>query len=121
MQITQPKGTVLFRRGEPAVGIYLVKSGRIDLRLENEEGRPVWRRIATRHSIIGLPGTLAKRHYTLTATACETSHLAFVRSRDLIGLMKDAPDIGLELVRAVGDEVCRMRATLASSTTIKKA
>ena len=114
-QVMQPKGAVLFRRNEPALGIFLVKSGKVSLQLEGEEGRTIWKRTATPCSIIGLPATLAGGRYSLTAVALQESQLAFVNSQAVIDLLKRDPTLGLELVRAVGDEVLQMRAILAAT------
>lgn len=120
-RMIQPKGAVLFRRGEPAFGVYLVRRGSISLRLECEKGKVLWQRIATRDSIVGLPGTLAGGRYSLTAVTLERSELALVNSKSLVGLIKRDPGIGLELVRALGDEVLQMRTILASGNAVSAA
>ena len=114
-RVAEPKGAVLFRRGEPAFGIYLVQKGSISLRLESEEGTAILDRTVTRDSIIGLPATLSGGRYSLTAVTLEESELAFVDRPALIGLIKDDPSIGLELMCALGEEVLQMRETLASA------
>ena len=114
-RVQEPKGAVLFRRDEPAFGIFLVQKGRISLRLESDEGNPILDRTLTRDSIVGLPGTLSGGRYSLTAVTLEDSDLAFVDRPALIELIKGDPSIGLELMRALGEEVLQMRATLASA------
>jgi CRP-like cAMP-binding protein len=118
-EVTEPKGTFLFRSGEPAFGIFLVKSGKVNLQLEGQQGQTLWKRTVTRNSIVGLPATLARGHYSLTAITLSKSQLAFVNTQDLIDLVKNDPCFGLELMRAVGDELLRMRATLGSSIAVK--
>jgi CRP/FNR family cyclic AMP-dependent transcriptional regulator len=115
-QAREPEGAVLFRRGEPAFGIFLVRKGSISLRLESEEGNAILDRTVTRDSIVGLPGTLSGGRYSLTAVTLEESEFAFVDRLALIELIKGDPSIGLELMRALGEEVLQMRATLASAT-----
>jgi CRP-like cAMP-binding protein len=112
--LTQPKGTVLFRRDEPAFGIFLVLKGSISLRLEAGEGRAILVRKATRDSIIGLPATLSGGRYSLTAVTLEKSDLALIDRPVLLELIKGDPSLGLELLRALGEEVTQMRAILAS-------
>lgn len=114
-QVTEPKGVVLFRRGESAFGVFLVRSGKISLQLDDEEGKTLWKRIATRSSVIGLPATLAGGRYSLTAVTLQKSQLAFVDAKDLIDLIRRDPALGLELVRAVGGEMLQPRALLAST------
>jgi len=113
-RIPEPKGAVLFRRNEPAFGIFLVRKGSVSLRLESaEEGKPILDRTATRDSIVGLPGTLSGGRYSLTAVTLEESELAFIDRQVLIELIKGDPSLGLELMRALGQEVLQMRDTLA--------
>jgi len=110
----QPKGFVLFQRDEAAFGIFLVQKGSISLRLESEPGKIILDRAVTRGSIIGLPATLAGGRYSLTAVTREESEVAFVGRNVLIQMVKADPALGLELMRALGDEVLQMRATLVS-------
>jgi CRP-like cAMP-binding protein len=113
--VTEPKGAVLFRRDEPAFGIFLVRKGSISLRLESGKGKAILDRTVTRDSILGLPGTLSGGRYSLTAVTLEESELAFVERLALIELVKGDPGIGLELMCALGEELLQMRATLASA------
>ena len=111
---TEPKGAVLFRRNEPAFGIFLICKGSVGLRLEGKQGKSVWGRTATAHSIVGLPATLSGDRYSLTAVTLEKSDLAFVDRSALLELIKGDTRVGLDLMRALGDEVVRMRGILAS-------
>jgi CRP-like cAMP-binding protein len=113
--VQEPKGAVLFRRDEPAFGIFLVQKGRISLRLESDDGKPILNRTLTQDSIVGLPSTLSGGRYSLTAVTLEESELAFVDRQALIELIRGEPSLGLELMRALGEEVLQMRATLASA------
>lgn len=113
--VTEPKGAILFRRDEPAFGIFLVQKGSISLRLESGEGKAILVRTATPGSIIGLPATLSGGRYSLTAVTREKSELALIDRPVLLALIKANPSVGLELLRALGEEVGQMRAVLASS------
>lgn len=113
--ITEPTGAVLFRRNEPAFGIFLICKGSVSLRLEGEQGESEWERTATVDSIVGLPGTLSGGRYSLTAVALEKSDLAFVDVSALLDLIKRDTSVGLELMRALGKEVVEMREVLASA------
>ena len=117
-RVTKSKGAVLFRNGEPAFGVFLVRKGSVGLRLEAEEGNALWDRTATRDSIIGLPSTLAGGSYSLTAVALEESELAFIERQALIELIKSDPGLGLELMHVLGDEVLQAR---LASTQLRQA
>lgn len=119
--VTEPKGTVLFRRDEPAFGVFLVLKGSVSLRLEAGEGRAILVRKATRDSIIGLPATLSGGRYSLTAVTLEKSELGLIDRAALLALIKGDPNLGLELLRALGEEVTQMRAVLASQPALAPA
>lgn len=120
-EVNEPKGAILFRRDDPAIGIFLLRSGKVSLQLEVEEGNTIWKRTATPCSIIGLPATLAGGLHSLTAVALQESQLGFIDSSSVIDLIRRDPAIGLELVRAVADEVVQIRTVLATTTEFTSA
>lgn len=113
---TEAKGAVLFRRGDPSLGVYLVRKGSIRLRLELGGEKAIVDRIVTCGAIVGLPATLAGQRYSLTASTLEDCELAFVERQRLLELISSKPSIGVELVRTLGEEVVKMRDILASSS-----
>jgi CRP-like cAMP-binding protein len=112
---TEPKGAVLFRRGEPAFGIFLIRKGNISLRLEGEDGRILIDRTAGADSVIGLPATLSGTRYSLSAVTLEESEVAHLNNQVLFDLIRSDSSVGMELMRALGDEVVQMRTILASA------
>src|SRR5260370_3380842 len=115
--LTESKGAVVFRRDDPAFGVFLIQKGSISLRLETGEGKAILVRKATRDSIIGLPSTLSGGRYSLTAVTLEKSELALIERPALLELIQRDPSLGLELLRALGGGVAEMRAVLASQPT----
>jgi len=115
---SEPRGAVLFRRGEPSFGIFLVRKGSISLRLESGEGTAILDRTVTRDAIVGLPATLSGGRYSLTASTLEESELAFLERQVLLELVSSNPGIGLELVHTLGEEVVQMRDILASTPMV---
>lgn len=110
----EPKGAVLFRRGEPSLGVFLVRTGSISLRLESKKNEAILDRTIMRDGIVGLPATLSGGRYSLTALTLEESELAFVERDALLELVKNTPAIGFEILRVLGEEVVEMREILAS-------
>ena len=113
---TEPKGAVLFRRGEPPIGIFLVRNGAINLRLESQEGETVLDRTVSRGAVVGLPGTVSGDRYSLTAVTLEKSELAYIDRQTVIELMRNDLGVFFEMMHALGEEVVRMRDTLVSET-----
>jgi CRP/FNR family transcriptional regulator len=116
--ITEPKGAVLFRRGEPPFGIFLLRRGSISLRLEDDEGNVFVNRTVTPESILGLPACLSESRYSLTAQTLEEADLAFVARNTLTELIKEEPRIGLELLKALGDEIVDMRQHMLTAPSV---
>ena len=113
---TEPKGAVLFRRGEPSLGVFLVRNGSISLRLESKDGEAILDRTVTRDAIVGLPATLSGGRYSLTAVTLEETELAFVARENLLELVGSNPAIGFEILHTLGEEVVQMREVLASTS-----
>jgi len=111
----EPRGAVLFRRGEPSLGVFLVRSGSISLRLESKEGEAILDRTVRCNSVVGLPATLSGGRYSLTAVTLEESELAFVGREALLELVGSNPAIGFEILHTLGEEVVQMREVLAST------
>jgi CRP/FNR family transcriptional regulator, cyclic AMP receptor protein len=117
-RLTEPRGGVLFRRGEPPSGIFLVLSGNVSLRLESDGNNPLWERIVEKDSIVGLPASLSGSRYSLTAIVLDPSDVAFVERWALLELIKNDPAVGLELIRALSEEIVEMRAVMSGAPKI---
>ena len=108
-RMSEPKGSVLFHRNDPASGVFLICTGRVALKLEvGQHGVAVLNRTVMQDAVLGLPGTLSQGQYSLTAIAVEDSEVAFVDRAALLKLIKaDSNGVGLEIIRLLGEEVVR--------------
>jgi CRP-like cAMP-binding protein len=89
-KICNPKGTVLFSRGEKASGVFLVLSGRVGLDAGIDKAPA--RSFGT-GALVGLPATLTKANYSMTATVTEDAELGFLSPQTLDSLMQNDPDV----------------------------
>jgi len=64
--ITQPKNAVIFNQGDAPVGIYVIRKGSVRLTVKAGDSE-VLMRVAQPGSVIGLPGVLSNKPYSLTA------------------------------------------------------
>jgi CRP-like cAMP-binding protein len=110
----EPEGIVLFRRDEPAFGIFLVRSGSISLRLDGAGTDAIMDLKAGPGSIVGLPATLAGSRYSLTAVTLEPCHLAFIEREKLMATLREDTEVCMELLGALGEEVISMREVLCA-------
>lgn len=114
---THPKGTVLFREGEPSRGVYLLLEGAARLLLQRDDKRSVPVRVVGRGYLLGLPGALLNRGYLFTAKLAEDSRVVFIPSEDLIEFLRERSDLCFDVVELLGGElldlppVIRRRAT----------
>jgi CRP-like cAMP-binding protein len=113
----EPKGAVLFRRNEPAFGIFLICKGSVSLRLEAEDGTSGWDRTAMSDSIVGLAGTLSGNRYSLTAVVSEDAELAFLGRGIVLDLIKNDANVGLGLMQTLAEEIVQARAVLSTTSS----
>jgi CRP-like cAMP-binding protein len=108
----EPAGVVLFRRDQPAFGLFLVRTGSVSLRLDGAGTKVIIDRTAGPGSIVGLPATLSQSRYSLTAVTLKKCHLAFIERETLLATLRKNTELCLELLGALGEEVISMREVL---------
>jgi hypothetical protein len=74
-----PKGTVLFREGQPNRGIFLLCKGRVRISVCSEDGRRMNLRTASAGEVLGMSAALSGGLYEVTAEATEPLQVAVVR------------------------------------------
>ncbi len=72
---------VLFRQGDPPAGLYVLSHGEASISMDSESDGLRFACQATSGSVLGLPGLIANRPYSLTVIARKGSSVGFV-SRD---------------------------------------
>ncbi len=107
------KGSVLFRQGDIAKGVYVVKGGKV--RLSLIEKGAVSDRIAAPGSVLGLPATMTGNSYSLTALVLEASQLVFVSRDEVLNLLRAQPALCFEVVEILAHEVGHMRRDTATA------
>lgn len=103
---------VIYRDGEPPVGVYLIRSGQIDLvyATRNDIVKPL--RKSTRGYILGLSEAVGVSPYVGTAiarTRCETGFLA---ATQLNHLLDEHPGIWFCVLRLLSEDVLQSRECL---------
>ncbi len=76
--IVLPAGQVLFRRGTPSTGFYVVRDGRIQLSVSNSEGMVKVLEIVSPGGAFGHAVMFLREPYPVDATALVDTHLVFV-------------------------------------------
>lgn len=99
----QPR-QILYHEGMPALGVYILCSGRVKLSRTNNSGRHQILRIAGAGGICGEEALLDATLYTNTAEALEPCQSAFVRREAFVQLLETRDRVALPLLR----HICRV-------------
>jgi CRP/FNR family transcriptional regulator, cyclic AMP receptor protein len=82
------RGTVILAEGEPARGVYILRSGRATVSIASSEGRVVMLRMAQAGDILGLNSTLRNVSYDTTVKALEPVRTDFISRNELLDFMR---------------------------------
>lgn len=99
------RGIVLFSEGEPARGIYILRSGRAAVSISSSEGRVVMLRIAEAGDVVGLNSVLQNVPYDSTVKTLEPCRIHFIARGDLIDLTRRSPVAAQAVLRILSHEV----------------
>ena len=102
--LTHPARKILFERGQKARGLFLLYSGAARLWVSKMLDFSVGP-----GSLLGVPGTLSKGVYSLSAELIEESQVLFVPSERVTALLTDHPEIGFQLVQLLSREIQALR------------
>ena len=100
----EQRNAVLFRRGEPAHGVYVIRRGSVVLGFNDH----VHRRACT-GSILGLPAVFSGQPYSLTATVAHDCELAFITREKILELVHLKPILAVQLLEILATEVEAVR------------
>jgi len=115
---SEAKGTVLFRRGDAAQGIFLIRSGRVSVGLDTEN-TAFPPRILGPGAVVGLPATVAGFPYSLTAEVIDDAELAFVPRPALLSCLQSNPQLCFEVMDLLSSEISGARTALKQVGSIR--
>lgn len=115
-----PRGTILFRQGEPSRGVYLLVHGKANLSLRADNGRSVTFRNVGPGYVLGLPGTILNRSYIFTTELIDDSQVAFIPAADVVEFLKTRGDLCFEVVQMLGGELLELPHVIHRKATRKK-
>ena len=101
-RVHKSKSTVLFRRGDKASGMFVVLSGKVSLDLGVDSALT---RSYGAGALVGLPSTITRRNYSMTATVTEDAELVFWTPDALESLLRNQPDLCQPLLVMLGEKV----------------
>jgi CRP/FNR family transcriptional regulator, cyclic AMP receptor protein len=101
----RPKGTVLFREGHAAHGVFLLCEGRVRLSVCSENGSRMVLGVANPGEVLGLSASLAGGSYQVTAETLDTVRLAAVRRKDLLRFLRQHGDACYRIVNLLSEDL----------------
>jgi CRP-like cAMP-binding protein len=103
-KVRKRRSTVLFRRGERAFGMFLVIRGTVTLDF-GVDGSAALASICGPGTLVGLPATLSRTNYSMTATVMEDAEVGFLTPHDLISLVRQQPKLQQHLLAILSEKV----------------
>jgi CRP-like cAMP-binding protein len=100
-------GDVLFNTSDQNLGVYLVRRGKICLRVD---GLPRLDREFPAGSVLGLPATFTGSPYSLTALAVTNAVVLFVPRDEFLRLMREQPVLCQQATDMLSREVAFIQA-----------
>jgi CRP-like cAMP-binding protein len=104
----------LFQQGDEATGVYILNSGSATLTMQSDSGEVVLRIEPGPGSVLGLPGIIGNRPYSLTAVAHSGASVGFVARDDFLRIMDQDPALSFKVLQVLAAEVRTARQAILS-------
>jgi CRP-like cAMP-binding protein len=101
---TFPKGTVLFREGEPGKEMYVVQSGRVDVSKRVGAVEKILASLGP-GEFLGEMSILNNRPRSATATCAEDARLLVVDARTFEAMIRGNAEIAIRMIQKLADRL----------------
>jgi CRP-like cAMP-binding protein len=101
-RICKPRYSVLFRRGQKSFGMFVVLKGKVSL--DVGIASPFARAYGA-GALLGLPASVSKREYSMTATVTEDAEFSFWTLEALERLLQENPELCQELLGIMAERL----------------
>lgn len=98
-------GTVLFREGDVAAGVYIIHSGTIELLATSRTGAVTPVQTAEAGHIVGLSSVVSNHPYDASAVVRESSELGYIDANALRRLLDRQPAVWFAVLRFLSNDV----------------
>jgi uncharacterized membrane protein len=123
---TVPAGTTIFHEGDPGGTMYVIRSGRVESWLYDDDGKRVVLATFEEGDFFGELSLLDQEQRSATATAVLDTDVLIIDQTDLQLLFKQKPDAAFDVIAALGNrlrltsEIVRSRAARNPNEVIKE-
>ncbi|MFM9904313.1 MAG: Crp/Fnr family transcriptional regulator [Pyrinomonadaceae bacterium] len=94
-----PKGTILFVEGQPSNGVFMLCQGKVKLSTSSQGGKVIILEIANSGDVLGLSAAITGDEHETTAEVLELCQVNFLKTSDLLRLLKSNPEASLNAAR----------------------
>jgi len=106
VKASKARTTVLFRRCDNAFGMFLVLKGTVALDL-GVDGPQSFGTLCGPGALVGLPATLTKGTYSMTATVTDEAELGFISTESLFSLLREYPELCQQLLGILSEKMAQ--------------
>lgn len=99
-----PRGTVLFREGQPSHGVFVLRAGRVVLTVGTGSSHRLVR-IARAGEILGLATLFTRGEYDATAEVTRAAQFSYVSHEEALLRMRYTPDARLAVLEELRHDV----------------
>jgi CRP/FNR family cyclic AMP-dependent transcriptional regulator len=102
------RGSVLFAEGEPARGVYILRTGRATVSISSSQGRVVILRMAQPGDVLGLNAVLRNSTYEATVKMLGPSRVDFISRAELMELAKNSDAGAVAMIKLLSRELAEL-------------
>jgi CRP-like cAMP-binding protein len=106
------EGDILFRQGDAPGYAFFVKTGKIALTM-HVSGDALWRVLAAKGSLVGLPAIIGNEPYSMTAKVIGDSQICKISRDDFHQFMQQNPRLCCKILQILAGEVHGARKALS--------
>jgi CRP/FNR family transcriptional regulator len=104
IQLTLPKGSILFQEDEPTQGVLVICRGQVKLSCNSREGKTLILKIAMPGDVLGLGAVISGRHYEVTAETLEPTMVKSIRRDTFIAFLEKHGQASMHAAKALSEE-----------------
>jgi CRP-like cAMP-binding protein len=99
------EGKVLFREGDEPRGVYILRSGQVDLVFSGRKGATKPLRVAEEGTILGLSCVVSRRRHDCSATTRTPCELGFVERDAFLRQIDHSPTVWFSVLQLLSQDV----------------
>lgn len=99
------KGHTIFFQGNPPLGLYCIKSGKIKVSKYGGDGKESIIRLTSGGDILGHRSLFSNENYTATATVMEEATICFIDKKFIFQAIQEQPTVAMHIIEKLSKEM----------------